>query len=773
MALCSRCQRFDIQAFAPGRVGRSRGYPLTAVKQAAADGCCFCKLVLESFRMTGLKGPSRGLEAERYHGRGQFSPLEGSFWARIGRSLQELIDPRWVHFDTITGIGASDESLRIKKLTASVNGWKAKTSIHLAADEETPASVSGDIIGRISDSVRLPDIETIREWYINCQRNHPECNKSLSQCESFNAEEVPLPARLVKIDISDTNTGDAGHPDRVFFQLCDTEGLSGKYIALTHRWDESTEASRTLKGNLEGRKAPDELAWNYPQLSTVFLEAALCAYRLGVQYIWIDTLCIVQDDPVDWSRESGKMADYYQHALLTIVATAAVESRILFKQLRVEDISKLARLPYRDRNGECKGYFYAQSAEQAVAEEEYLRQVYYNELFQRGWTFQEFTLSRRLLTFTNGTVYMQCQNKRALSLTGESVGYQKFAIETLSSPAAILDSWEIAAATFSSLQFTKIDRDRFVALAGVVSEFHQAIHAAARGRGETEREFHNAFGHWFENGTEGRGRAARALLWRRIEPIEGDPFKPQHGELVRAAGVPTWSWASMGCRSSPVTGKESMAGMGVRWPVAREFDKSSGFRMVCSAEALRPPEELMGIQLNTSAATSFPTAEEYAEHSEFRVLRIHGRVYQLSIRGQFADDEDRVAATKLSRRRENLPRRLASTSQMHWRRVSLNAAPEFTIGWASLEDPDFQTDEALSTCGTIYALFVARTPRIQGGYEFGNVTGYHTAFQVLFLTKVNASTSDDCYQRIGYGRLFGNDVDKCFGSVAEETIWLL
>jgi len=43
-------------------------------------------------------------------------------------------------------------------------------------------------------------------------------------------------------------------------------------------------------------------------------DAVTIARCLGLQYIWIDCLCIIQDDPIDWEIEAAKMGSYYQSA---------------------------------------------------------------------------------------------------------------------------------------------------------------------------------------------------------------------------------------------------------------------------------------------------------------------------------------------------------------------------------------------------------------------------------------------------------------------------
>ena len=44
----------------------------------------------------------------------------------------------------------------------------------------------------------------------------------------------------------------------------------------------------------------------------------MIARALDIRYLWIDSLCIVQDDPADWEAEAARMKDFYAEILFTI-----------------------------------------------------------------------------------------------------------------------------------------------------------------------------------------------------------------------------------------------------------------------------------------------------------------------------------------------------------------------------------------------------------------------------------------------------------------------
>ncbi|KAF0320296.1 het domain-containing protein [Colletotrichum asianum] len=97
----------------------------------------------------------------------------------------------------------------------------------------------------------------------------------------------------------------------------------GNYVALSHCWGpEQLHPPETTWSNLRQRQECIDLT----TLPSTFRDAVLVTRNLGVQYLWIDSLCIVQDDTADWQTESSKMAGYYSNAYLVISAAQAEDS---------------------------------------------------------------------------------------------------------------------------------------------------------------------------------------------------------------------------------------------------------------------------------------------------------------------------------------------------------------------------------------------------------------------------------------------------------------
>lgn len=143
--------------------------------------------------------------------------------------------------------------------------------------------------------------EMISAWIKDCQDDH-------SACKSSNPLGT-LPSRVI----------DVGSPDgKTAPRLCDTGGEPGDYIALSHCWG-GRQPLITTKENISSMRTC--IPWG--ELPNTFQDAITVTRMLGLRYVWIDSLCIVQDDAQDWEREAAKMALIFEAAYLTIAATAA------------------------------------------------------------------------------------------------------------------------------------------------------------------------------------------------------------------------------------------------------------------------------------------------------------------------------------------------------------------------------------------------------------------------------------------------------------------
>ena len=138
---------------------------------------------------------------------------------------------------------------------------------------------------------------TIRTWIQQCEEIHTECRR-------HEDDRAYMPKRVLDVRSN---------------AVVPREGVApAPYICLSHCWGPpNKQIIRTLSSNIHSFLK--HVPWD--DLSNTFQDAIDITRRLDVDYIWIDSLCIIQEDRDDWKEESVKMADIYENAFLTIAAT--------------------------------------------------------------------------------------------------------------------------------------------------------------------------------------------------------------------------------------------------------------------------------------------------------------------------------------------------------------------------------------------------------------------------------------------------------------------
>ena len=112
------------------------------------------------------------------------------------------------------------------------------------------------------------------------------------------------------------------------------------YLCLSHCWGGVTQFTTTL-ATVQDHKS--EILWI--DLPPLFQDAVTIVRKLGYRYLWIDSLCIIQDDLADWDCESARMWSIYQGAELTIAATDCPDS--LHRIFRDVDLRSSSRTTHR------------------------------------------------------------------------------------------------------------------------------------------------------------------------------------------------------------------------------------------------------------------------------------------------------------------------------------------------------------------------------------------------------------------------------------------
>lgn len=190
-------------------------------------------------------------------------------------------------------------------------------------------------------------------------------------------------------------------------------------------------------------------------LSQTFKDACVLCLNLGIHYIWIDSLCIVQDDSADWKQEASIMGRVYEEALFTIAASSAADSS--HGLFGVKATSLFAELPYHQDQAEHKGsvYAYMSLGDPGLTIEQ-------SPLNSRAWVLQEYVLSRRTAHFTRQGVIWTCgRDPAAIRNEYDNAGSH-----------IVPNTWEVMIRDYSQRELT-FKTDKLVAIEGLASVWSQ------------------------------------------------------------------------------------------------------------------------------------------------------------------------------------------------------------------------------------------------------------------------------------------------------------
>ncbi|KAI0377322.1 HET-domain-containing protein [Hypomontagnella monticulosa] len=241
------------------------------------------------------------------------------------------------------------------------------------------------------DTSNTTYLSQMKGWVNSCDENHEICRNRLNNY---------LPTRV--LDVS-------RDPDSLFlFEPEETD--KGPYTALSHCWGGVVPIMTTTE-NIESLKAGISLE-SFPK---TFQDAIFVTRELRCRYIWIDSLCIIQDSAEDWKREASRMADVYGNSYVTIAAVAARNSYGgLFNRHDMLD----ARHTIERTNK--SGQTIAVNVRPALEHSPYFASTPYGlepsvsaPLLERSWCFQEYLLAPRVLSFTKWEMLWVCLSKRS------------------------------------------------------------------------------------------------------------------------------------------------------------------------------------------------------------------------------------------------------------------------------------------------------------------------------------------------------------------------
>ncbi|KAJ3562341.1 hypothetical protein NPX13_g8601 [Xylaria arbuscula] len=347
------------------------------------------------------------------------------------------------------------------------------------------------------------------------------CSRALQACLTQHETCRPddknlwLPTRLIDLHPNLTAKGEV----RVIQtnDLPDIERHSGvQYLTLSHTWGPvgPTKLTRSkLKCMEEGIKIVD--------LSRRFQDAIYVAQRLEIRFLWIDSLCIIQDSLDDRAKECSDMDKVYRHGVCNISACLGEDSTVSLFTTRQPPSG--TPIIFMQNYSNCV-------ARLSVIPDYVSLTRKYSQLYTRGWVLQERLLSPRILHFAHFLSW-ECHSCLTTEMYDESVTRNKLLLPWLPVSERGWISGTRAAGVHYAYRWWKMlqiytrsnltyQNDKLIALSGIAREFSKLIDEP------------------YYAGVWGGDYAVFSLLWHSL------PQRPVVAIPQSEYRAPSWSWAS-------------------------------------------------------------------------------------------------------------------------------------------------------------------------------------------------------------------------------------
>ncbi|KAI1350980.1 heterokaryon incompatibility protein-domain-containing protein [Xylaria sp. FL0043] len=281
-------------------------------------------------------------------------------------------------------------------------------SLTYFTDELDPAADLGVPWRRsLTDTRSNASFDVARSWLADCCANegsHVGSGTTGRQKRSASHVYHQFPTRLIDLEPM------LGNSERLALKdTRTTNPESCTYCTLSYCWGKHVNPSWiTTKTNLQAR----QVGFDRSELPPTLYDATSIAQRLGLRYIWIDAICIVQDDNDDWAREGSKMAGIYRGSQLTIaVASGHSSTEGAFNTQSTSHLEvyvDLVRLDSQLSDGRNSTlYFYKYINDN---NDPYRQHVLHGPLSTRAWCLQESLLSSRTLYYTQSQLLWHCNH---------------------------------------------------------------------------------------------------------------------------------------------------------------------------------------------------------------------------------------------------------------------------------------------------------------------------------------------------------------------------
>ena len=376
---------------------------------SAAEGCPMCQLILDAVLKWDQSESAACQDTHANHLSKRVSQRYDSTWSQacdqdVALFQQDLVDRPIYLRPSIPSSGTPMFPGEDVANSCHLYGFKAlvpikygvlECQIILYALSDSPAAISCDVIARpaflSSDSPQAFGL--VNCWLAACLSKHDICKKALCGADIDESTPSVLPTRVIHV----------GALDGVICpRLIETKGEIGHYVTLSHcLWDtaksnlfETTQAS--LESNLAG------MPWE--RIPRPYQDAMTITHCLGLEYLWIDSLCVLQDSPSDQLRESARKSTVFENARLTIAASHAADSGQTLFPTRPRDPTPV-ELQHISQHGAHSGPIFAvpkrQDNKTTLPE--------FSPLASHARATEELLFSRRIIFYTPNAITWSCK----------------------------------------------------------------------------------------------------------------------------------------------------------------------------------------------------------------------------------------------------------------------------------------------------------------------------------------------------------------------------
>jgi len=363
--------------------------------------------------------------------------------------------------------------------------------------------------GKVSQSTGSSDcLRQVSDWYNYCVQNHAACSKNIS-------ETTFCPTRLLDLSFEE---------DKVLLVELNSSAVDVPYMTLSHCWGKvpllqhTASTASLLRSGLPIKNLPP-----------TFRDAVNVARGLMCRYLWIDSLCIVQDDPKDWEVQAVLMDEVYSHSLCNIAATGSSNSLggLFFKRDAASVLPCIFDLKSGTNHSQQPYLIIQRDIRRAALEKEPLQ--------KRGWVLQERRLPSRLIDFSSKELMWQCRQLQASETFPAGIpswpyaGQEHSVYKILNRVFTPEDDWISNASIYFywadivrdyTTRVLNHSQDKLIAISGIAKQLRKA----------TRSEY--VAGLW-------REALPQQLLWYVPNTDSGDT------QRVQKYRAPSWSWAAI------------------------------------------------------------------------------------------------------------------------------------------------------------------------------------------------------------------------------------